>query len=62
MNNTFCLSIFMGLIFGLGLAWEFSAETTAIVLAQVAVAVICSQENQVRAHSLFGYEVDFFVR
>jgi len=25
MNNTFCLSIFMGLIYFRGLAWEFTA-------------------------------------
>lgn len=35
MNNTFCLSIFMGLIYFRGLAWQFSAETLAIVLVQL---------------------------
>lgn len=35
MNNTFCLSIFMGLIFFRGLAWEFTAETIAILSCQV---------------------------
>mmetsp|Transcript_4407 Transcript_4407/g.5395 ORF Transcript_4407/g.5395 Transcript_4407/m.5395 type:complete len:274 (+) Transcript_4407:438-1259(+) len=34
MNNTFCLSIFMGLIYFRGLAWEFTAETIAIVSCQ----------------------------
>ena len=34
MNNTFCLSIFMGLIFARGLAWQYSAETLAIVLVE----------------------------
>ncbi len=35
MNNTFCLSIFMGLIYFRGLAWEFTAETIAIVSCQI---------------------------
>ena len=27
MNNTFCLSIFMGLVYFRGLAWQYTAET-----------------------------------
>jgi Ca2+/Na+ antiporter len=34
MNNTFCLSIFMGLIYFRGLAWQYTAETVAIVAVQ----------------------------
>jgi len=34
MNNTFCLSIFMALIFFRGLAWQYSAETISIILVQ----------------------------
>lgn len=37
MNNTFCLSIFMSLIYFRGLAWQFSAETIAIILVQYIV-------------------------
>jgi Ca2+/Na+ antiporter len=38
MNNTFCLSIFFGLIcFRNGLAWQYTAETIAIVLVQFAI-------------------------
>jgi len=37
MNNTFCLSIFMGLIFFRGLAWEFTSETIAIFLIQFVI-------------------------
>lgn len=37
MNNTFCLSIFMGLIFFRGLAWQYTAETISIVLVQIIV-------------------------
>lgn len=35
MNNTFCLSIFMGLIFFRGLAWEYLSESIAIIGVQV---------------------------
>ena len=34
MNNTFCLSIFMALIFFRGLAWQYTAETIAIVAVE----------------------------
>jgi Ca2+/Na+ antiporter len=47
MNNTFCLSIFMALIYFQGLAWEYSAETVAIVVAQIGVAIVSSRKIQV---------------
>merc|ERR1712151_1287738 len=34
MNNTFCLAIFFALIYFKKLAWQFSAETIAIILIQ----------------------------
>lgn len=34
MNNTFCLSIFMGLIFFRGLAWQYTAETISVVVVE----------------------------
>lgn len=37
MNNTFCLSIFMSLIYFRGLAWQYTAETIAILLVQYIV-------------------------
>merc|ERR1740115_66174 len=37
MNNTFCLGIFFGLVYFKNLAWEFTAETIAIVVVQVIV-------------------------
>ena len=37
MNNTFCLAIFMGLIYFRGLAWHFTAETIAILSVQLIV-------------------------
>jgi Ca2+/Na+ antiporter len=44
MNNTFCLSIFMGLIFFRGLAWQYTAETIAILIVELVVAV-CVQRS-----------------
>jgi len=38
MNNSFCLAIFMALVYFKGLAWKFSAETLAILLVEFAVA------------------------
>ena len=38
MNNTFCLSIFMALIFFRGLAWQYTAETIAIIIVECVVA------------------------
>lgn len=35
MNNTFCLAIFLCLIFFKSLVWEFSAETIAIVVVEL---------------------------
>jgi len=40
MNNTFCLSIFMGLIYFRGLAWQYTAETVSIVLVEFFMAMI----------------------
>lgn len=40
MNNTFCLAIFMGLIiFRNGLAWQYTAETAAIIFVQIIVGI-----------------------
>jgi hypothetical protein len=40
MNNTFCLGIFMALIYFQKLAWKFTAETFSIFLVQVLVFVV----------------------
>lgn len=44
MNNTFCLSIFMGLIYFRGLAWKYTAETIAIVLVQLLLWIMTRGE------------------
>lgn len=38
MNNTFCLGVFLGLIYFRGLAWTFSAECLAIILVELVMA------------------------
>jgi len=40
MNNTFCLSIFMALVFFRGLAWQYTAETIVILLMQLIIGII----------------------
>lgn len=40
MNNTFCLSIFMGLIYFRGLAWTYTAEVCGILVVIYAVGFI----------------------
>lgn len=40
MNNTFCLGVFMFLIYFRSLAWEFSAETVSILLVQFLMASV----------------------
>jgi len=44
MNNTFCLSIFMTLIYARGLAWQYTAETASIVLVQFIIAYSVQKE------------------
>jgi Ca2+/Na+ antiporter len=40
MNNTFCLAIFYALIYFRGLAWQFTAETIAIVVVQFLMGAV----------------------
>lgn len=37
MNNTFCLAIFLLLVFAKELAWEFTAETIGILVVELAI-------------------------
>jgi Ca2+/Na+ antiporter len=37
MNNTFCLAIFLGLVYFRDLAWEFSAETISIFIIEAMI-------------------------
>lgn len=44
MNNTFCLAIFMGLIYFRGLAWQYTAETISILVVQYIIFAM-TREN-----------------
>ena len=53
MNNTFCLAIFMGLIYFKGIAWQYTAETLAIVVVQCAVAVFAMKPTMTPVDACF---------
>jgi len=40
MNNTFCLAIFLALVYARGLVWEFAAETTSILAVQACILAL----------------------
>jgi hypothetical protein len=44
MNNTFCLSIFLALVYFQGLKWTFSAEVMAILAIEIIVAIIALRQ------------------
>lgn len=46
MNNTFCLSIFLALIYFRQLEWNFSAETISILIVEVVMVVVSFQRVQ----------------
>jgi Ca2+/Na+ antiporter len=45
MNNTFCLGIFFALIYVKKLAWQFTAETCAIMLIQWIIGILAMSSN-----------------
>jgi Ca2+/Na+ antiporter len=45
MNNTFCLAIFMGLIYFRQLAWKFTSETLAILLIELIVGLVAMKRT-----------------
>eukprot|EP00536_Pseudo-nitzschia_multiseries_P000986 jgi/Psemu1/250123/estExt_Genewise1Plus.C_120085 len=53
MNNTFCLCIFMGLIYMRGLAWQYTAETASIVIVQFIMAYLVQQDLMTTGVALF---------
>jgi len=46
MNNTFCLSIFLLLIFARKLAWRYSAETLSILFVEAVMVIFAIQRTQ----------------
>jgi len=51
MNNTFCLAIFMALIFFRGLAWQYSAETISILVVQFVIGIWALQDKMSTFHA-----------
>ena len=48
-QNTFCLCIFLVLVFVRGLAWQFSAEVLSILVVELLMAVLVfTSKNQVQ--------------
>jgi len=46
MNNTFCLGIFLALVYFKKLAWEFSAETISIVSIQIVIGILVLMRSE----------------
>jgi Ca2+/Na+ antiporter len=45
MNNTYCLGIFLALIYVQGLAWKFTAETLSIFFVELLVGMVALKGN-----------------
>lgn len=48
LNNTFCLSIFLGIIYFRQLHWTFTAEVIAILLVQFTVGYMAARKHAFR--------------
>jgi len=53
MNNTFCLSIFLLLIFARKLAWRYSAETLSILFVELAMLFFAVKRTQRLVYGIF---------
>ncbi|CEM26641.1 unnamed protein product [Vitrella brassicaformis CCMP3155] len=53
MNNTFCLAIFLALVFFRSLVWSFSAETLAILLVELCMGFIAMKRVHLLKDGLF---------
>lgn len=40
LNNTFCLAVFLGIVYARQVQWSFTAEVVSIVLAELAVGLV----------------------
>ncbi|KAA8492442.1 Sodium/calcium exchanger NCL2 [Porphyridium purpureum] len=52
MNNTFCLAIFMIIVFAKGLAWKFSAETLSILFVEIMMFFMSQRKVHTVRHAL----------
>ena len=57
MNNTFCLSIFMALIYFRGLAWQYSAETIAIITVQIGIGIVSLKDKMSTGTAIVVFSV-----
>jgi len=57
MNNTFCLGIFLCLIFFKGLAWEFSAETISILAVEAAMFLFALLKTHKIFHAIIVFSL-----
>uniref|UniRef100_A0A7S2R3D6 Sodium/calcium exchanger membrane region domain-containing protein n=1 Tax=Eucampia antarctica TaxID=49252 RepID=A0A7S2R3D6_9STRA len=57
MNNTFCLSIFMSLIYFRGIAWQYTSETIAIVLSQLMVGFLARTDVMTTARAIIIFSI-----
>ena len=55
MNNTFCLSIFMALIFFRGIAWQYTAETIAIIVVELFICILVQRPSLSLNHALIVF-------
>jgi len=54
MNNTFCLGVFLALVYYQGLAWKFSAETLTILVTEwIMFAYVMVKKTQTMADGFF---------
>eukprot|EP00808_Paulinella_micropora_P001721 g45891.t1 len=53
MNNTFCLAIFLGLVYFQGLSWNFSAEVISILVVTYCVGMVGLKTTYKLWHALF---------
>lgn len=52
MNNTFCLGIFLALVYFRGLEWQYAAETISILFVELIMVYFASKLSQNLLHSL----------
>jgi len=48
MNNTFCLCIFLGLVYGRTLTWNFTAEFLSLLIVEIFMGWLCIRRTVIR--------------
>ncbi|KAF4651240.1 hypothetical protein FOZ61_010639 [Perkinsus olseni] len=52
MNNTFCLGIFLAVVYFQGLVWTFTAETITIIIIEMIIGLIALRRIHLLVHGL----------